>query len=112
MALNVLSKKAQLTVDLEVSDTGLGMDEAARQQLFDPLFTTKVTGRGLGMAAVIGIIRQHRGAIQVESQLGRRTLVQLYFARIGGERMSAEPTNAQRRCSPRTQTEFGSYYST
>jgi CheY-like chemotaxis protein len=54
---------------LEVEDTGCGMSEESLQRLFDPFFTTKVAGRGLGMSAVLGIVRGHRGAIRVRSTL-------------------------------------------
>ena len=63
----------------EVSDNGAGMSDEARERMFDPFFTTKFTGRGLGLAAVLGIVRAHHGALKVESRPGVGTSVRVLF---------------------------------
>jgi len=76
-------------VYLEVEDSGCGMDEGTIQRIFDPFFTTKFTGRGLGLAAALGIIRGHRGAVEVASQIGVGTTFRVLLPR--GERAVQRP---------------------
>ena len=63
----------------EVADTGYGMDADTIDKIFDPFFTTKFAGRGLGMSAVLGIVRGHKGALKIHSQLGKGTTFKVLF---------------------------------
>ncbi len=64
---------------LEVADSGCGMDEATLNRVFDPFYSTKGTGHGLGLSAVLGIVRGHNGSLRVESQPSKGTSFQFLF---------------------------------
>jgi signal transduction histidine kinase/ActR/RegA family two-component response regulator len=63
--------------ELDVSDNGCGMDSATQERMFEPFYTTKFTGRGLGLSAVLGIVRSSGGALNVESQQGTGTRIRI-----------------------------------
>jgi signal transduction histidine kinase/ActR/RegA family two-component response regulator len=66
-------------VQLCIADNGKGMDEQTRDRIFEPFFTTKFQGRGLGMAAVYGIVKKHGGYVYVDAAPGRGTTVSIYL---------------------------------
>ncbi|HTY37764.1 MAG TPA: PAS domain S-box protein [Bacteroidota bacterium] len=68
---------------LQVSDTGHGMKPEVLRRIFDPFFTTKFTGRGLGLAAVLGIIRGHRGGVRITSEEAKGTRFDVVFPMVG-----------------------------
>jgi PAS domain S-box-containing protein len=79
------------SVALEVRDDGCGMDPETARRIFQPFFSTKFSGRGLGMAAVLGIVHTHRGAIRVVTEPGRGTAVRVVFAPSARRIESSEP---------------------
>jgi PAS domain S-box-containing protein len=76
---------------LEVTDTGCGMDDETKQRIFEPFYTTKFPGRGLGMSAVLGGVTSHKGALQLTSQPWEGTTVKIYLPVRNGD-ATAEPT--------------------
>lgn len=84
-----------LYVYLDVTDTGCGMTPEIQARLFDPFFTTKFTGRGLGLAALLGIVRGHHGAVKVNSEVGRGTTFRVLFPAAQGPARIAQELAAE-----------------
>jgi PAS domain S-box-containing protein len=76
------AQKPGSDVYMEVKDSGSGMNDSTKAQIFDPFFTTKFAGRGLGLAAVAGILRGHRGRLDVESVPGEGTTFTVFFPAV------------------------------
>ncbi|MDQ6954320.1 MAG: response regulator [Mariprofundaceae bacterium] len=92
-------EEAEVYVFFEVDDNACGMDEDTIERMFEPFFTTKFTGRGLGMSAVLGIVRSHHGAMRIDSVVGEGTRMRVLFPALKEEQFTAvlpQPENIER----------------
>jgi CheY-like chemotaxis protein len=80
---------------LEVEDDGCGMTPEVYARIFEPFFSTKFSGHGLGLAAMLGIVKSHRGSIQVKSVQGKGTLFRLFFPAIVNSARETTPPISQ-----------------
>ena len=76
-----------------MADTGCGIADKDIEKIFDPFFSTKFTGRGLGLAVVLGIVRAHGGAVTVESEPGRGSVFRVFFP-VSAEEVPRQPDKA------------------
>jgi PAS domain S-box-containing protein len=86
----------ELLVYLEISDTGAGMTPDTLQRIFDPFFSTKFAGRGLGLAAVMGIVQSHQGLIRIRTEPGQGTSFRVLFPAVAGPARKPETPSSAR----------------
>jgi CheY-like chemotaxis protein len=86
--------KPGLHVLLEVSDTGGGMTPEVMERIFDPFFTTKASGRGLGLSAMLGILRGHGAGLHISSAVERGTTFRICFPASEEDAVSAPPARS------------------
>ena len=82
-------------VSLTIEDDGKGMDQETISRVFDPFFTTKFQGRGMGMAAAHGIIKNHSGWILIDSELGKGTVVRIYLPAVAVQVKQSKETRSE-----------------
>jgi two-component system sensor histidine kinase HydH len=82
--LTVTAEELAGGVVVQFTDSGVGIDEATKDKIFNPFFTTKDTGTGLGLAMTHKIIQEHGGNIEVDSVIGKGTIFTLRFPRVQG----------------------------
>ncbi len=92
--LPALPLAAGTYVTMEVSDTGSGMAPEVLECIFDPFFTTKFTGRGLGLSAMLGILRSHHGSLKVYSEVGRGSVFRLFLPAVIPEQEEPTPSKS------------------
>jgi CheY-like chemotaxis protein len=93
-AISIRTAAAGGRVLLEVQDTGCGMDGETRARIFDPFFTTKFTGRGLGLSALAGIVRSHKGTVEVESTPGQGSTFRIWLDAVAPHEAAVPPAEA------------------
>jgi signal transduction histidine kinase len=75
-------------VQIEVTDSGCGMSKETQEKIFEPFFSTKFTGRGLGLSAVLGILKAHDGLLKISSQIGQGTTFKILLPLVEGGSIS------------------------
>jgi signal transduction histidine kinase len=77
--LTITTKLLDNAAEITIQDTGIGIPKKDLEHIFDPFYSTKETGTGLGMSIVYGIIKEHKGEISVESEMGKGTRFKIVF---------------------------------